>query len=323
MQICIDDYSPLISLYSFSAKLIQPEDVPGSVCTSPVLQQFRSLLQIILIAGFLWLSFCCVLMIVSFCRKIIAKPGAGPAAEKNCNSRSTIRENIIIKKLIEARDAERQRIARELHDTVVQHLLASKIYAGNIIDAGHMDNLSVIKEKMVCVSEMIQESISDIRYLSYDLQIPCLNRLGFVSSIQQYCDEFSDKFNIEVDFLSSGLDEMELGEETEVNLYRIVQELFNNIRKHSAASHVSIKLVACYPNIIVRIQDDGNGFDVEKYMLSKCSGKHLGLFGIMQRIKLLKGRIEIKSCHLKGTKILIVIPYEEGLNAAEEKGFNS
>ena len=98
----------------------------------------------------------------------------------------------------------------------------------------------------------------------------------------------------------------------EINIYRLIQEGLNNIRKHADAHHVKIVLVASYPNIILRIQDDGKGFDVRAREAELDQTKRMGLRSMTERVNLLQGIIKIKSRPKQGTKIFIKIPFMKG-----------
>lgn len=92
-------------------------------------------------------------------------------------------------------------------------------------------------------------------------------------------------------------------------MYRLVQEGINNVKKHADAHNVRIKLVSALPNIILRIEDDGKGFDVMERLTASSDEKRMGLQSMKERVSLLQGRIDIQSSHKKGTNIVIEIPY--------------
>ena len=105
------------------------------------------------------------------------------------------------------------------------------------------------------------------------------------------------------------MDSLKFDSNSEINLYRLVQEALNNIRKHAEASSVTIKLVAAYPNIILRITDDGKGFDDATVRMQIGKTKRMGMNSMEERVKLLNGSIEILSRPNQGTKIKIELPY--------------
>jgi signal transduction histidine kinase len=116
---------------------------------------------------------------------------------------------------------------------------------------------------------------------------------------------------VSVDFYSAGMKDLQLDFDTEINLYRLIQEGLNNIKKHAQAGHVVIRLVASSPNIILRIEDNGKGFDVERRLARSLKEKRMGLSSMEERVSLLEGKMNIRSRPSKGTKILIEVPCRE------------
>ena len=141
-----------------------------------------------------------------------------------------------------------------------------------------------------------------------------LDQLGLVRIVYQLCDEFAEKNNLNVDFYSAGIKDLNLDFDTAINLYRLIQEGLNNIRKHARAENVIIRLVASSPNIILRIEDDGQGFDVEHRQAKALEEKRMGLSNMEERVNLLEGKMDIKSQIGRGTRIFVEIPWQEANN---------
>ena len=215
--------------------------------------------------------------------------------------------------LIKAQENERNRIARYLHDKVAQDLSTLKIGLETLFDnPQHISG--ELNGKMAELSKILQESISTVRDLSYDLRPPGMDQLGLVRTIFQYCDDFSEKNNLTVDFYTAGMKDLKLDFDTEINLFRLIQEGLNNIKQHAQATHVTIRLVASSPNIILRIEDNGRGFDVESRLARSLKEKRMGLSSMEERVNLLGGTIKISSRPSKGTKIFIEVPCKERQN---------
>jgi len=215
--------------------------------------------------------------------------------------------------LIKAQENERNRIARYLHDKVAQDLSTLKIGLETLFDdPQHISG--ELNGKMAELSKILQESISAVRDLSYDLRPPGMDQLGLVRTIYQYCDDFSEKNNLTVDFYTAGMRDLKLDFDTEINLFRLIQEGLNNIKQHAQATHVTIRLVASSPNIILRIEDNGRGFDVESRLAKSLKEKRMGLSSMEERVNLLGGTIQISSRPSKGTKIFTEVPCKERQN---------
>jgi PAS domain S-box-containing protein len=210
--------------------------------------------------------------------------------------------------LLRSQETERRMIARELHDSVAQELSAVKMGYDSLLDS-HSEITQDIRQRTQVLSKTLQETIRVVRDLSYDLRPPGLEKAGIIQCLFNFCSEFSDKFNVGVDFFSVGMEAIELDDFTEINIYRLVQEGLNNVNKHAQASHVDVMFSFTHPDIMLRITDNGIGFDVEKRLMEITSEKRMGLRSMEERVTLLGGTISVQSMPLHGTKIIIKLPY--------------
>ena len=211
--------------------------------------------------------------------------------------------------LMKAQENERRRISRDLHDHVAQDLSTLKIASETLFE----DSSSLppdVRQRVAQFSKILQEAIGNVREIIYDLRPPYLDEMGLVQAIFQYCRDFSEKSGFEIDFSAAGMDNVRMGFDAEINLYRLVQEALNNIKKHADAKHVTIRMVASSPHVILRIEDDGKGFAVEERLLAAMGEKRMGLRSMEERVNQVQGRMTIQSRPTLGTKIFIEIPYE-------------
>ena len=213
--------------------------------------------------------------------------------------------------LIRVQETERQRISRELHDRVAQDISTAKIIADQILLSETETPRPEVRRELFSISSALQGAINTVRDLAYDLRPPVLDDMGLVQAVFQYCKEFSERTGLAIDFSSAGLEPAEVDSEAEINLYRLAQEALNNIAKHAEARRVSVKLVKAFPNIILRIEDDGKGFDVDARRMASPTEKRMGLQSMEERVHLLQGKMEIQSRLMEGTKIVIKIPSKE------------
>lgn len=210
--------------------------------------------------------------------------------------------------LLEVQEMERRLISRELHDRVAQDLSAAKISCDTLVD--DQAAVSPVQRQRVSeLSESLERSIMAVRDLSYELRPPGLETMGLGQTFFQYCQDFSTRYGIEVDFQCAGMESLKLDGNAEINLYRMVQEGLNNVLKHAAASRISVKLVAAYPDVILRIEDNGKGFDVESRMISAADERRMGLRSMEERTALLGGEMTIQSSPGHGAKICIRFPH--------------
>ena len=217
---------------------------------------------------------------------------------------------MLTQELIEAQENERQRISRDLHDRVAQDLSSSKI-ACDLFLNNDQASLSEIMPKISEISNMLNTSILSVRDLAYDLRPPGFDELGLTETIFLFCEEFSEKSGVPVDFHFTGLDGLRLRLEAEINIFRLIQEGLNNVWKHARASHAVVRLVGASPNVILRIEDDGVGFDIKKRMDTAMDEKRMGLRSMEERAHLLRGKMTIQSKQEEGTVIIIKFPSEE------------
>ncbi|MBU1053116.1 MAG: response regulator [Proteobacteria bacterium] len=238
--------------------------------------------------------------------------------------RKKANENIhrLSQQLLAAQEMERQMISRDLHDKIAQDLSMLKIGNETLLDDNGRPAVD-IKKRILEQTNILQSIITAVRDMSYDLRPPGLDQFGIGSTIYQYCKDFSKKTQLAIDYSDAGIDNIYLEPDIEINLYRLVQEGLNNIRKHANAGHAVIKLVASYPNIILRIEDNGMGFDVKKRLAGLTKEKRMGLRSMEERVSLLDGKMNVTSHPGKGTKILIEIPLKEKKYGLKENSTDS
>ncbi|MBN1842156.1 MAG: response regulator [Deltaproteobacteria bacterium] len=237
---------------------------------------------------------------------VIAIQQLGQEIEERKRAEEQIRS--LSQQLLKTQESERQRLSRDLHDTVGGNLSALKIGCDTLFD-DQTELPPGIRQRVSEFSKVLQESIMTVRDLSYDLRPSSLDQLGLVETVLHYCEDFSERNALKVDFFSVGLDNIKLDFDTEIALYRIIQEGLNNIQKHADASHVTIRLLACFPEIILRIEDNGKGFDVEKRSEEAFQEKRMGLQTMRERAALLNGKMKVESHLDKSTKILVELPH--------------
>jgi PAS domain S-box-containing protein len=209
--------------------------------------------------------------------------------------------------LIKAQENERQRLSHDLHDHLAQDLSALKIGLDTLF-VNDPEERSDPRQRISGLSEMLRGIILAIRNMAYDLGPAGLDQIGLVQTVQEHCEEFSSKNTVKVDCFATGIDDSKLDFDTKVTLYRVVQEGLNNIKNHADASHATIRLVGSFPNIILCIEDDGQGFDVQNRLAAAVDERRMGLWGMKERVALIQGKMKIESGPMRGTKILIEVP---------------
>lgn len=209
------------------------------------------------------------------------------------------------RRLIEAQEAERRRISRELHDQVGQILTAVKMN----LHALHHEctdarTLSSINDNL----KVIDEAVDQVRGLSVDLRPLLLDDFGLVVALRWYLERQTRHFGIPAQFFSGSLNEDDrFSSELETACFRIVQEGVTNVVRHARASRISVRLERVLSDLILLITDDGAGFDAR--MLRSGNGTAtLGLRGMEERVNAIGGTITIDSAPALGTEICARFP---------------
>jgi len=212
--------------------------------------------------------------------------------------------------ILTAQEVERQKIARDLHDNIAQNLSSLKIAAQTLFNEETVVSMET-RRKVGDMSKTLHECIKDVRRMSYDLRPPELDQLSLIKTVLKFCDDFSEREKIEIDVKATGFGENLMCPEMEINIYRIIQEALNNIKKHAEAGKVVIRLISSFPDIVIRIEDNGKGFDVKACKAHAVKEKRMGLVNLNERVRLLNGEISFQSQKNRGTRIYIIIPYKE------------
>jgi PAS domain S-box-containing protein len=209
-------------------------------------------------------------------------------------------------RLLKVQDEERRRLARELHDSVGQILAALSMNIAVVQSQSH--KLDSVGARAVSENaELLQQVSSEIRTMSHLLHPPLLEIAGLASALRWYVDGFSERSKIKVDIeLPSGLDR--LPNETELAVFRIVQECLTNIHRHSGSETAAIRIWQEDSGLVIQIRDHGKGISLEKQLeLTGSSRGGVGLRGMRERLRQLGGAMEVQS-EGKGTTIVAIFP---------------
>jgi PAS domain S-box-containing protein len=209
--------------------------------------------------------------------------------------------------LLQAQENERHLLSCELHDSIAQNLLALKIDFNTIYNDPSIIS-PALREKLAASSSLLLQTITAVRNLAYDLRLPGLEEMGLVKALEIYCEEASENGKTKIDFQTAGMSVINLDENTKIHIYRLLQEGLSNIRKHADADHATILLLGSYPYVILRIEDNGRGFDVKAQERLSANTKRMGIYSMQERAYLLQGQMTIQSQPMKGTQIFIKIP---------------
>ncbi len=226
----------------------------------------------------------------------------------------------LFRRVVAAQEAERQRIARDLHDETGQSLtaigmglrgLSGKLSSRNKEAFGTLHKLETLTA----------DSLQELQRLISDLRPSHLDDLGLSAALRWYAGRIQEHspINVRVDIVG---EECDLDEATKIAIFRIIQESLNNIIKHAHASHANIYVQFEEKNVRINVRDNGIGFDLERTRQQRSTSRPcLGLAGMQERAALLGGSVSVQSRPGYGTQVEALIPYHHagaGIHMLEE-----
>jgi PAS domain S-box-containing protein len=234
-------------------------------------------------------------------------------AEKALKENEQNRARIEVQRLlIEQREQERLQIARDLHDGPLQEITAASFALQSmLIDCQRQSPDQATGFETIRTS--LQAAASELRGYAQELRPPVLTRFGLEKAIKAHLVTFKEKHpGIAVDFTAIQDGDL-LTEPIRVALYRIYQEALNNILKHAHATRVAVQMAKTSQEVILTIQDNGEGFDFTGDWLDFARQGHLGLVGMQERAEAIGGQLELTSSNSEGTRVLVRVPMMDTL----------
>ena len=208
----------------------------------------------------------------------------------------------ISRKLIEAQEQERQRIARELHDDIGQRLALVAVGFDQIRQ--HAPGLPPdVLKRMRELQEQTMDLSSEVQAMSHALHAPKLELLGLVAAMRSMCHEFGEHQRMEISFRVNNLPNP-LPSETSLCLSRVLQEALQNAAKHSGVKNVDVQLRGTTEEVQLTVSDLGKGFELN----AALKGRGLGLTSMQERVRVLNGTLMIQSKPMGGTTIHVRVP---------------
>lgn len=207
-------------------------------------------------------------------------------------------------RLLAVQEAERGRLARELHDEFGQQLTAIKL---NLHALGRELASDVASERLADCRSIVEHTLDAIRNRALDLRPPMLDDLGLYPALDWYCRRQQERSGLCVSLLAAQ-DMGRLPEALETTVFRVVQEAVNNALRHAAATEVTVTVLRQEGSIRVEIRDDGKGFEASKAMDGSAG---FGLNAMKERVALAGGKLEVLAVVGEATRIVAVLPLDE------------
>jgi two-component system, NarL family, sensor histidine kinase DegS len=229
-------------------------------------------------------------------------------ATENIEKEREIQENlrVYMRKVGQAQEDERKRIARDLHDDTIQALV---VVSRELEDL----TLDIANKEIAEIRNRIRDIIKGLRRFSQELRPSVLDDLGLIPAVQWLATDLTENYEIKATVAVAGR-QHKLPPDTELTLFRIIQEALTNIRKHSRAKEAQISINYAEGNVTVAIKDNGKGFELPSGINNLARSGKLGLTGMQERAQLLGGTLGIEARHGKGTIVTVNIPVQQTEN---------
>lgn len=238
------------------------------------------------------------------------------ARERRAKAEKTRERAEVMRQMFAIQEDERRRISQDLHDSVAQTLLVNASTAHNLLEGKKRDAAST-RAALEAIKQNSLDMVAEIRNICQDLRPSVLDNLGLVSAIKWLVDNLSEETGAGVDLTLAG-EPHELTQDENAAVFRMVQEVLTNIKKHSGATQVMVNMAFDQAGLSLLIKDNGNGFEladnVERYGLD---GK-LGILGIHERAQSIGADLQMESARGRGTKVTIRV--KGGLRPAPTAG---
>lgn len=219
--------------------------------------------------------------------------------QQRINELETEKQLTATEAVLKGEEQERTRLAKDLHDGLGGMLSGIKYsfqtMKGNLVMTP--ENHQAFERSM----DMLDSSIKEMRRVAHNMMPEALVKFGLDTALKDFCNDINQSGALRVTYQSIGLEQAAIGQTSAITIYRIVQELINNIMKHASAETAIVQVTKTDGNISITVEDDGKGFDP----VILQSSKGIGWTNIQSRVEYLKGNLDVKSAPGKGVSVLI------------------
>lgn len=212
---------------------------------------------------------------------------------------------LLLERTLSAQEAERARIARDLHDGLGQNLTSMLLHLRVIEETPTID---VAREHVGTLQRIAATSLEDLRRVVRETRPPVLDDLGLVAALDKQLADIQEIGGVVVSFLCDGAGIERLGAPVETALYRVIQEAVTNAVRHANAGHLTVNLAQGVGEVVVTITDDGKGFDVDGVLQGEQSP--FGLLSMKERVRMVGGTVTFVSDIGRGTIVDVRVPLD-------------
>jgi PAS domain S-box-containing protein len=218
----------------------------------------------------------------------------------------------LLRRLVNVQEEERRRIARDIHDQMGQQMTALRMSLESLrAGFGGGGELAGRYAGALSLAEELDRSVD---FLTWELRPASLDHLGLPASLANLVKGWSERFHVSAEFHPSGVGDLRLPPDAEINLYRLAQEALHNVYKHARATGVGVFFERRGGQAVLIVEDDGCGFDLGE---APAGGDGMGLTGMRERATLVGGELEVESAPGGGTTIYVRVPLVQDGRAGE------
>jgi two-component system sensor histidine kinase DegS len=215
-------------------------------------------------------------------------------------------EQITIVRVVEAQEAERRRLSRAMHDGPAQSM-TNFILQSEICQRLFETDAARARTELVALKGAATDTFQQIRDFIFELRPMMLDDLGLVPTVRRYAERFREKHGLAIEVSIVGKDRR-LEPHVEITVFRIVQELLNNVRDHAQASQARLTIEIDDEQVRATVDDNGTGFNVEEVLAGSGQSQALGLNTMYERVEMLGGELSIESTVGQGTHVEVTVP---------------
>jgi light-regulated signal transduction histidine kinase (bacteriophytochrome) len=240
-------------------------------------------------------------------RRILQWEEIANELKRESDRRAVVEDELsqVLRRTVLDQEAERQRIARELHDSLGQYLTVMRLDLESI---GHDPGVSAATHDRVKKLKSLTADVGqEVNQLAWEIRPTALDDLGLQKAFQQFLEEWGERTLLKFD-VHLALNDRRLPPTIETALYRVLQEAIRNVVSHAQASKVGVILEASATEVRLIVEDDGRGFVWDPQFGAAPASSRLGLLGIRERLALVGGLLEIETSPGSGTTLLIHVP---------------
>jgi signal transduction histidine kinase len=248
------------------------------------------------------------------CLRVNLKTALADAKEVDDARRLSTARGRLLDRLFARQEAERQRIAYELHEEALQSLAGLALVLDSLRDE-FASTQGTAGERVERVRSLALALIDDLRGLAAGLRPTTLDNLGLAAALRSYSESRLSEENVEIIFAASGV-EARLPSLLEIGLYRVAQEAIDNVASHAEAKTIGITLKSDGQDLTLIVEDDGKGFEAAEVLADPDAARGLGILSMRERIAHLGGTFSIESTPSQGTRVRAEVP----LSSSQEDG---